>query len=181
MCELWKGFQEGPNSIELQSWQSNKFRWIILQIIISSSFCCPTPTLSTFNTFRTPTLFHLVYWTWNSLVYELNAHCSISVIWGLSKVKLSLFFLKLYTFSLEFCFGFEKSVILMYDAFKKFLLLTPWYHVAQCFKGIVKSRILILFWIFITPLYHCALSLRIRTFPISLKTGSVGKHINHSE
>ena len=171
MCELWKGFQEGPNSIE-QSWQSNKFRWIILQIIISSSFCCPTPTLHSihsehplafiwyiehgiprctkmahwsisvtqgllkvklfktfekivtllclFNTFWTPTRFHLVYWTWNSPVYELNAHCYISVIWGLSKVKLS-FIWKVYKFSLKlgFCFGFEKTGILIYDEFKK--------------------------------------------------------------
>ena len=84
MCELWKGFQEGPNSIE-QSWQSNKFRWIILQIIISSSFCCPTPTLHSIHSE------HPLAFIW---YIELGiprctkmAHWFISVIQGLFKVK----------------------------------------------------------------------------------------------
>ena len=85
MCELWKGFQEGPNSIE-QSWQSNKFRWIILQIIISSSFCCPTPTLHSIHS-EHPLAF-IWYIEHGIPRCTKMAHWSISVTQGLLKVKL---------------------------------------------------------------------------------------------
>ena len=107
MCELWKGFQEGPNSIE-QSWQSNKFRWIILQIIISSSFCCPTPTLRSIHS-EHPLAF-IWYIEHGIPRCTKMAHWSISVTQGLLKVKLFK--------------TFEKIVILL---FVQYILTFIWY------------------------------------------------------